>query len=65
MQGDLGQSMRLNMSVAELLAEKLPVTLQLASMALLIAMAIGVTGGILAAARPGSVDRPGGQPAWR
>ena len=39
LQGDLGQSMRLNLSVAELLAQKLPVTLQLASMALLIAMA--------------------------
>ena len=41
-------------SVAELLVQKLPVTLQLASMALLIAMAIGVTAGILAAVRPGS-----------
>lgn len=53
-QGDLGQSMRLNMSVAELLAEKLPVTLQLATMALLIAVALGVTAGIVAAARPDS-----------
>ncbi len=54
LQGDLGQSMRLNMSVAELLAQKLPVTLQLASMALLIAILIGVVGGVAAAARPGS-----------
>ena len=38
--GDLGESMRLNMSVANLLAEKLPVTLQLAMMALLIAITI-------------------------
>ena len=53
-QGDLGESMRLNMSVAALLAEKLPVTLQLATMALLLAVAMGVTGGILAAARPDS-----------
>jgi len=49
--GDLGQSMRLNMSTRDLLAQKLPVTLQLATMALLIAIAIGVTAGVVAAIR--------------
>lgn len=56
-QGDLGQSMRLNLSVAELLRQKLPVTIQLAVMALVIAIVMGVTAGILAALRPhGWVD---------
>ena len=51
LQGDFGQSMRLNMSARDLLAQKLPVTLQLATMALLIAIAIGVTAGAVAAVR--------------
>src|SRR5690348_5284019 len=54
LQGDLGESMRLNLSVAELLAQKLPVTMQLAFMALLVAILIGVTAGVLAAMKPGS-----------
>jgi peptide/nickel transport system permease protein len=54
LQGDLGESMRLNLSVTELLAQKLPVTLQLAVMALLIAILIGVSAGVVAAIRPGS-----------
>jgi peptide/nickel transport system permease protein len=45
LQGDLGESMRLKQSVSELVAQKLPVTLQLASMAMLIAILIGVPAG--------------------
>ncbi|MBV9076746.1 MAG: ABC transporter permease, partial [Methylobacteriaceae bacterium] len=47
--GDLGQSIRLDLPVAELIAQKLPVTLQLAAMAMLIALAIGIPAGILSA----------------
>lgn len=53
--GNLGESMRLKQSVAELVAEKLPVTLQLASMAMLIAILIGVPAGIISAVKKDSV----------
>ena len=53
--GDLGQSIRLNLPVSELIAQKLPVTLQLAAMAMVIALAIGVTAGILSAVARGTV----------
>ena len=52
--GNLGESMRLKQSVAELVAEKLPVTLQLASMAMLIAILIGVPAGIISAVKKDS-----------
>ncbi len=55
LRGDLGQSMRLNMSAADLLLQKLPVTLQLAAMAFIIAIVIGVTAGTIAALRPNSL----------
>ena len=49
--GDLGESMRLKVPVFDLIAQKLPVTLQLATMAMLIALAIGVTAGIVSAVK--------------
>ena len=49
--GNLGESMRLKSSVAALVAEKLPVTLQLAAMALLIAIGIGIPAGIVSAVK--------------
>jgi len=49
--GNLGESMRLKASVASLVAEKLPVTLQLAGMALLIAICIGIPAGIISAVK--------------
>jgi peptide/nickel transport system permease protein len=52
--GDLGISLRTNMPVADLLAQKLPVTLQLALMSMLIATIIGVPAGVIAAVREGS-----------
>jgi peptide/nickel transport system permease protein len=52
--GDLGQSIRLNVPVLDLIAQKLPVTLQLAVMAMVIALVIGVTAGILSAVAKGS-----------
>ena len=49
--GDLGESMRLKVSVSELVLQKLPVTLQLASMAIVIAVVIGVTAGVISAVK--------------
>ncbi|MFT6590282.1 MAG: peptide/nickel transport system permease protein [Rhodoferax sp.] len=48
-QGDLGESLRIQQPVLGLIQEKLPVTLQLASMAMLIALVIGIPAGIVAA----------------
>jgi peptide/nickel transport system permease protein len=53
--GDLGQSIRLQVPVLSLIREKLPVTLQLAVMAMVIALAIGIAAGILSAVRRGSI----------
>ncbi|WP_337269971.1 ABC transporter permease [Oryzifoliimicrobium ureilyticus] len=47
--GDLGVSLRTNQPVTELIAEKLPVTIQLAVMAMIFAFAIGIPAGIIAA----------------
>jgi peptide/nickel transport system permease protein len=54
LKGDLGESMRIKQPVAQLVAEKLPVTLQLATMAMLIALLIGIPAGILSAVKKGS-----------
>jgi peptide/nickel transport system permease protein len=53
--GDLGESMRIKKPVRELILEKLPVTLQLASMAIIIALSIGVSAGIVSAVKRGTV----------
>ena len=47
--GNLGESMRLKSGVGALVIEKLPVTLQLAAMAFLIAIGIGIPAGIVSA----------------
>jgi peptide/nickel transport system permease protein len=47
--GDLGESLRIQKPVLELIQEKLPVTLQLAAMAMLIALVIGIPAGIVSA----------------
>jgi len=49
--GDLGESVRIQRPVTELILEKLPVTLQLATMAMLIAVLIGVTAGVISAVK--------------
>ena len=49
--GDLGKSMRLKEPVMKLILQKLPVTLQLAIMAMTIALLIGVTAGIVSAVK--------------
>jgi peptide/nickel transport system permease protein len=53
--GDLGESMRIKQPVRELILEKLPVTLQLATMAIVIALTIGVSAGIVSAVKRGTV----------
>lgn len=53
-QGDLGISLRTNQPVTALILEKLPVTFQLAVMALIFAVGIGVPMGILSAVYKGS-----------
>jgi peptide/nickel transport system permease protein len=50
-QGDLGESIRIRRPVLQLVEEKLPVTGELACLALLIAIVIGVPAGILAAVK--------------
>jgi len=54
-QGDLGESLRIQKPVLDLILEKLPVTVQLATMAFLIAIAIGITAGIVSAVTKDSV----------
>lgn len=51
--GDLGHSIRTQMPVTQLILSKLPITLQLAVMAMIVALAIGIPAGILAAVRKG------------
>ncbi|GEO36264.1 peptide/nickel transport system permease protein [Skermanella aerolata] len=52
--GDMGISIRSQMPVTELILTKLPVTLQLGIMAMIIALAIGIPAGIISAVRKGS-----------
>jgi peptide/nickel transport system permease protein len=47
--GDLGESLRIQEPVAKLILQKLPVTLELAAMAMSIALVIGIPAGIVAA----------------
>jgi peptide/nickel transport system permease protein len=49
--GDLGESMRIHVPVRDLILQKLPVTMQLALMAMVIALGIGVTAGVVSAVK--------------
>ncbi len=49
--GNLGDSVRIQKPVTELILEKLPVTIQLATMAMAIALVIGITAGIISAVK--------------
>ena len=49
LQGDLGESLRIQEPVLGLIKEKLPVTLQLAGMAMVIALLVGIPAGIVSA----------------
>jgi len=54
LQGDLGQSIRIQRPVLGLIAEKLPVTLELSLFAMAVALAIGIPAGVLAAVKRGT-----------
>src|SRR5687767_4076763 len=51
LKGDLGESVRIQKPVTELILEKLPVTIQLAAMAMVIALVIGITAGVISAVK--------------
>ncbi len=53
--GDFGQSMRIQQPVLSLILEKLPVTAELATLAILIAVVIGVGAGIVSAVKKDTV----------
>ena len=53
--GDLGESMRIHVPVLDLVLQKLPVTMQLAAMAIVIALLIGVTAGVISAVKKNTV----------
>jgi dipeptide transport system permease protein len=53
--GDLGESLRMQKPVTALIAEKLPVTIELALIAIVIALAIGIPAGMIAAVRRNSI----------
>jgi peptide/nickel transport system permease protein len=51
LQGDLGESLRMQKPVLDLIVEKLPVTLELAGIAIVIAVSIGIPAGVVSAYR--------------
>ncbi|MGO4739625.1 ABC transporter permease [Bosea sp. 2KB_26] len=54
-QGDFGLSIRTRLPIGTMIAEKLPVTIELATLSMLIAVAIGIPAGIIAALWRGSI----------
>ena len=54
LRGDLGESLRNKIPVSELLASKLPVTLELAVCSMAIALVLGIPLGVISAARKGT-----------
>jgi len=55
LRGDLGHSPKTGLSVAQTLEQRVPITLELTVLALLVAVVIGIPIGILAAVRRGSI----------
>jgi peptide/nickel transport system permease protein len=53
-QGDFGLSIRTRLPIGEMIAQKLPVTIQLSVMAMILATLIGIPGGIIAALKRGT-----------
>src|SRR5947208_10669019 len=54
LQGDLGESVRTQQPVLELIVQKLPVTIELAVLAMAIALVIGIPAGIVSAVGRGT-----------
>jgi len=55
LRGDLGESIRINKPVRDLVLEKLPVTAELAGLALVVALVIGIPAGVISAVKNGTV----------
>jgi peptide/nickel transport system permease protein len=55
LRGDLGESIRINKPVLDLVLEKLPVTAELAGLALLVALVIGIPAGVISAVKNGTM----------
>jgi len=53
--GDFGVSIRTGLPIGQMLAQRIPVTLELALLAMLIALAIGVPAGIVSALKRGTI----------
>lgn len=53
LRGDLGESVRTGLSVAETIWDKVPITIELSLLSMLVAVVIGIPTGIVAAARKG------------
>jgi peptide/nickel transport system permease protein len=54
LRGDFGESLRSRIPVSELLASKLPVTIELAVCSMLVALLLGLPAGVISAARRGT-----------
>lgn len=54
LQGDFGMSIRTRLPIGEMIVEKLPVTIQLSVMAMIIALVIGIPAGVLASLKRSS-----------
>lgn len=54
LRGDLGISLRTGLPVTELIAQKLPVTIQLAVMSMFFALLVGIPAGVLSAVKKGT-----------
>jgi peptide/nickel transport system permease protein len=55
LQGDLGESTRTGLEITPMIAERLPITLELAALSVLIGLMLGIPAGVLAAVRRGFV----------
>jgi peptide/nickel transport system permease protein len=53
LRGDLGQSVRTGLDVSDTIVDKLPITLELAVLSVLVAVLIGIPAGVVAASRKG------------
>lgn len=53
LQGDLGESTRTGLEITPMIAERLPITLELAALSVMIGVALGIFAGVLAAVRRG------------
>ena len=55
LQGDFGQSIRFSRPVTQILIERLPMTIELGTIALIIAISIGIPAGIISAVKRNSI----------